>query len=133
MNNKEFTKKRNIRNDLILIVCILLVAAVGIVYLNFFRSPGNMVSVSIDGENYGVYSLAQDITEDIYSGENNQNHNRFVISDGKAYMETATCPDGICVAHKPIFRAGESIVCLPNRVVITVITDDKTDSPDVII
>ena len=133
MNNKEGTKKRNIRNDLILIISILIIAAVGIMYLNFFRSPGNMVSVSIDGETYGVYSLSQNITEDIYSGDNNQNHNRLVISDGKAYMENATCPDGICVNHKPVFRDGESIVCLPNRVVITVITDKKTDTPDVII
>lgn len=133
MNNKEGAKKRNIRNDLILIISILIVATVGIVYLNFFRSPGNMVSVSIDGETYGIYSLSQNITEDIYSGDNNQNHNRLVISDGKAYMENATCPDGICVDHKPVFRDGESIVCLPNRVVITVITDEKTDTPDVII
>ena len=133
MDNKEFAKKHNIRNDLILIICILLIAAAGLMYLNFFRTPGNMVSVSIDGTEYGVYSLSQDITEDIYSGDNNQNHNRLVISNGKAYMETATCPDGICVSHKPVFRDGESIVCLPNRVVITVITEDKTDNPDIIV
>ena len=133
MNNNDFTKKHSIRNDVILIICILLVAAVGLVYLNFFRTPGNTVSVSIDGTEYGVYSLSQDITEDIYSGDNNQNHNRLVISNGKAYMETASCPDGICVSHKPVFRDGESIVCLPNRVVITVITEDKTDNPDIIV
>lgn len=129
----EFTKKRSLRNDLILILCILMVAAAGLVYLNYFRSPGNMVTVSVDGENYGMYPLSQDITEDIYSGDNNQNHNRLVISGGEAYMETATCPDGICVAHKSIFRDGESIVCLPNRVVITVTTEDNTDSPDIIV
>lgn len=129
----EFTKKRSLRNDLILILCILMVAAAGLVYLNYFRSPGNMVTVSVDGEIYGMYPLSQDITEDIYSGDNNQNHNRLVISGGEAYMETATCPDGICVAHKSIFRDGESIVCLPNRVVITVTTEDNTDSPDIIV
>lgn len=133
MDNKEFAKKHNIRNDLILIICILLVATIGLVYLNFFRTPGNTVSVSIDGVEYGVYSLSQEITEDIYSGDNDQNHNRLVISNGKAYMETASCPDGICVSHKPVFRDGESIVCLPNRVVITVITADKTDNPDIIV
>lgn len=132
MKNK-FTKKRSLRNDLILILCILMVAAAGLVYLNYFRSPGNMVTVSVDGEIYGMYPLSQDITEDIYSGDNNQNHNRLVISGGEAYMETATCPDGICVAHKSIFRDGESIVCLPNRVVITVTTEDNTDSPDIIV
>lgn len=133
IKTKNSTKKRSIRNDFILIVFILIIAAVGLIYLNFFRDTGNMVSVSIDGKFYGSYSLSQDITEDIYSGENNQNHNRLVISGGKAYVESATCPDGICVAHKPVFRDGESIVCLPNRVVITVFTADKTDSPDVIL
>lgn len=133
MNNNENTKKHSLRNDIILIVCVLLAAAAGLVYLNFFRSPGDTVSVTVDGTIFGVYSLSEDITEDIYSGEDNTNHNRLVISGGKAFMETATCPDGICVAHKSIFRDGESIVCLPNRVVITVTADGIADSPDIII
>ncbi len=132
MDNNENTKKHSIRNDVILIGCILLAAAVGIIYLNFFRSPGDMVTVTVDGENYGSFSLAENICEDIYSVENEEKHNRFIISDGKAYMEKASCPDGICVDHKPVFRDGESIVCLPNRVVITVV-DGSTDSPDIII
>ena len=47
-------------------------------------------------------------------------------------MENASCPDGICVSHRPIFRDGESIVCLPNRVVITVVSDGDTASPDIV-
>ena len=56
-----------------------------------------------------------------------------VISDGKVRVDLADCPDGICVAHRPIFRDGESIVCLPNRVVVTVITDNSEDAPDIIV
>lgn len=133
MDNKKNTKKRNIRNDLILIACFLLAAAVGIIYLTFFRPAGNMVTVTVDGEIYGTYSLSEDITENIYTGENNGNHNRLVISGGEAYMEKASCPDGICVAHAPVYRDGESIVCLPNRVVITVDSYEKTDGPDIIV
>jgi len=104
----------------------------GALYLFVFRSSGDTVKVTVDGKLYGTYSLSQTITEDIKSGETDNQLNRLVISDGKAYMETASCPDGICVAHRPIFRNGESIVCLPNRVVITVITDSNTDSPDIV-
>ena len=74
-----------------------------------------------------------DLAISYYTGADGKHRNRLVICDGKAYMETATCPDGICVAHRPIFRNGESIVCLPNRVVITVTTATKTDTPDVVI
>ena len=133
MNNRDNIKKHSLRNDIILITAVILAAVIGLIYLNFFRSPGDSVTVTVDGEVYGVYSLSVNITEDIYTGDNNENLNRFVIKDGKALMETATCPDGICVSHKSIFRDGESIVCLPNRVVITVTREGSTDGPDVII
>ncbi len=120
------------RNDVILVGVLLLVCAVGILYLFVLRESGNVVKVTVDGELYGVYSLAEDITEEIRSGENGSAMNRLIIRDERAYMETASCPDGICVSHRPIFRNGESIVCLPNRVVVTVFTDDAADAPDIV-
>ena len=84
----------------------------------------------MDGELYGVYSLSEEISEELSHGEGQ--YNRFVIRDGRAYMESATCPDGICVDHRPIYRNGESIVCLPNGVVITVIVDGDEDAPDIV-
>lgn len=128
---RETSFKHHIRNDIILIIGMLLVATIGMLYLFVFRSGGDTVKVTVDGKIYGTYSLTKNITEDIYSGKNNEHLNRLIIKNGKAYMETATCPDGICVAHKPIFRDGESIVCLPQRVVVTVITNN-TDNPDII-
>ncbi len=126
------TTKRHIRNDILLIVALLAVAAAVAIYLFMFRGSGDTVKVTVDGELYGVYSLKQDITEDIYTSENGSQLNRLVISDGKAYIETATCPDGICAAHRPVFRNGESIVCLPHRVVITVSTENTDNAPDTV-
>ena len=127
------SKKRTVRNDILLIVGVLAVAAIGMLYLFVFRSVGNTVKVTVNGELYGVYSLSQNITEDIYTGKSNEHLNRLVIKDGKAFVETATCPDGICVNHRPISRNGESIICLPHGVVISVITNDSADSPDIIV
>lgn len=124
--------KPRVRNDVIFIVALLLIAAVGALYLFVLRGEGNTVRVTVDGKIYGVYSLSDNMTEDICTGENGEYHNRLVIKDGRAYIEYATCPDGICVDHSPIFRDGESIVCLPQKVVVTVITN-KGDSPDIII
>ena len=132
MKIRDVADKRRLRNDMIFIVLILFVAIIGMLYLFVLRSGGNTVKVTVDGKVYGTYKLTQNIIEDIITGENGEKLNRLVVKDGKAYMETATCPDGICVEHRPIFRDGESIVCLPQRVVITVITD-KSDSPDVIV
>lgn len=43
-----------------------------------------------------------------------------VIEDGKVYMQEADCPNQICVHHTPISHRGETIVCLPNRIVIEI-------------
>ena len=122
--------KRRVRNDVILIAALLLIALLGGAYLFLFRPQGDTVTVSIHGEVYGVYSLSQDRTEEILTGTDGQ-LNVLVIRDGKAYVQTATCPDGICAAHRPIYRNGESIVCLPHGVVITVNASDSDDAPDI--
>ena len=132
MNQQKKIGKYLFRNDMILIVTLLIASALAIVYLFVFRKGGNVVKVTVDGQNYGTYSLYQNISEDIITGENGENLNRFVISEGKVYMEKASCPDGICVAHRAVFRDGESIVCLPNRVVVTVVSDDDELSADIV-
>ena len=132
MKEKDKTVRRTIRNDIILIVALLLVASIVMVYLFVFRDKGDTVKVTVDGKLYATYSLSDNITTDIVTGENKRQVNRLVIKDGKAYIEYATCPDGICVDHSHIFRDGESIVCLPNRVVVTIIKGNSTDTPDVI-
>ncbi|MBR5261978.1 MAG: NusG domain II-containing protein [Oscillospiraceae bacterium] len=132
MKERKSSNKSHLRNDIIFIIALILICAVGILYLFVFRSKGDMIKVTVDGELYGTYSLSQNITEDIRTGDDGSGLNRLIIKDGKAYVESASCPDGICVSHRPVFRNGESIVCLPNRVVITVITGDTSDAPDIV-
>ena len=129
-NMKNEIHKRKLRNDVLFIAILLLVLAVAGGCLWLFRGDGNTVTVTVDGAVYGVYPLSQNRVEDIRTGESEIN--RLVIQDGKAYVETATCPDGICAGHRPISREGESIVCLPHKVVITVSTTD-TDQPDIVV
>ena len=47
-------------------------------------------------------------------------YNRFAIQDGYVSMPEASCPDQICVHHSRISRNKETIVCLPDKVVITI-------------
>ena len=118
--------KRFLRNDLLLIGAILLVCAIGAVYLFCFRERGDTVTVTVDGKLYGTYALSQDICEDIAT-DGREGSNRLIIQNGKAYIETASCPDGICVSHRPIGSDGESIICLPNKVVISVSSENTPD------
>lgn len=123
---------RKFKNDVIFILSlVVLTVAIGLfVYLS--GEEGDTVSVYIDGELYESYPLSVNVSVDIITGEDESGLNTLVIKDGKAYVEYASCPDGICAAHKPISREGESIVCLPNRVVVSVKTETNEDSVDII-
>ncbi len=124
--------RRKIKNDLIFIAALLVILSLAGLAFYFLRGEGDVVAVEIDGTPYGIYALSEDRTVEIRTGEGGEELNRLVIRDGKAFVETATCPDGICSAHKPIFREGESIVCLPHRVVVTVRTTSDKDAPDIV-
>lgn len=51
------------------------------------------------------------------------------IHDNKAEMISATCPDKICVHTKAAGKKSESIICLPHRLTVYVISDnDSKDS-----
>lgn len=52
------------------------------------------------------------------------------ISDGEASMTEASCPDKLCEHEGRISKNGETIICLPNRVVLTVTDTDKEQDYD---
>ena len=122
---------RKFRNDLIFIAAILVIVAMVAAALFFLRGEGSTVQVEVDGTVIGTYPLSVDREVEIKTGENGEELNLLVIKDGKATVTAATCPDGICAAHRPISREGESIICLPHKVVITVI-GGSGEEPDVI-
>lgn len=125
--------RRLFRNDLIFIAALLVLVSVLGLCFYLSHGEGDKVVVTVDGKIFGSYSLSEDITVEIRTGAHESELNLLVIKDGKAYVETATCPDGICAGHKPISREGESIVCLPHRVVITVYAADTDEEPDIIV
>lgn len=121
------TRQRT-KNDVRLIVTLLLLLAAATLALLLFRTEGDSVAVTVDGKLWGEFSLLEDRVVEIKNGDD---YNHLIIRDGKAYVEYASCPDGICAAHRPVSFGGESIICLPNKVVIEVHTADN-DRPDII-
>ena len=108
-------EKRSKKLDIIVIVSLLLVSMIAVLVLVFTRKTGESVVVEIDGEYVATYSLATDGTYPLNNGTN-----VLIIEGGKAYMSEADCPDKTCVKRGGVSYSGESIVCLPNRITVTV-------------
>ena len=93
------------KNDILLIFIVLAVA--GLAY--FLHSVIE-----------GVYSLGED--QEIVI---NEGTNYLVIKNGKADMTKADCPDKLCVNQKAVSKKHESIICLPNKVIVEVNSGEK--------
>ena len=78
--------------------------------------------VSVDGGEVCRYSLSED-GEFLLNGGTNT----LVISGGEAYISEADCPDGLCVSQGRISRTGQTVVCLPNRVMLRIVGADDAD------
>ncbi len=108
-------EKKKERNDRILIIGIIGVAVLlSAFFLLKGSSIGTTVVVTVDGEQYGRYSLLKEQVVQI--GDTNT----LVIHNHEADMLFAECPDQICVKHTPISGTDENIICLPNKVVVTI-------------
>lgn len=111
-------KKSKVKNDIFLIIAIIAVAIAALSLFAVFSKPGDYVVVNIDGIEANRYPLSDNLKTDIITGDGNIN--TLVIEDGRAYVSYADCPDKICVSHRKISRDGESIVCLPHKLVISI-------------
>ena len=54
------------------------------------------------------------------------------IKDGEAYMLEASCPDQLCVDQNEISYDKESIICLPNKIVVTVTSNRESELDGVV-
>ena len=113
------------KKDLILICSVLVLAAafwlvpraVGL----FGNSKEQKLRITVSGEEYGTYSLEED--QVIKVGDTNICE----IKDKKVSMLSADCPDQLCIHQRTIQLQGETIVCLPNKVVLEITGTKQTD------
>lgn len=103
--------------DLLLLAAALGAAVLFALYLLLSGERGSSVQVVCDGRLLGEYSLQEDREIPLSLEEG---RNLLLIRDGKVWMEEADCPDRLCVRQGAVSRAGESIICLPHKLTVSV-------------
>ena len=94
------------KNDNILILGILFIALVVLgIQLLHSANGTEKVKITVDGKVFGTYLLSEDRTVSV------NETNIVLITEGTVQ---------ICVHHQRIKRSGESIICLPNKVVVSI-------------
>lgn len=140
---------RGIRKaDIVLIVVCLFAAALLAVFFLVYREAGSSARITYDGielKKIDLYSVQRGSEADAGTGyylityrddvvsveyfrykpepkfSEETGYNLVSVTDGAVVMEAADCRDQICVHHKPISSKGESIICLPHRLVVEIV------------
>lgn len=113
--------KIRLRNDLILVSVLLIGALVMFFVFKGSLKTGNKAVITVNGEKVSVFSLNEEKKETVKT-ENGAN--TVEIKDGKVSVTDADCPDKICVEHRPISKVGETIICLPHKLVVEIAEEE---------
>ena len=115
MDGRGSARRKTILRDIILILAALAVAAVLLLVVRRHGEAGSYAVVMVRNTEMGRYSLTFDGIYAINDGKNT-----IEIRDGKVRMTEADCPNHLCVRQGWISFSGQSIVCLPNELSVTI-------------
>jgi hypothetical protein len=103
--------------DKILMVLIIILGIVSLVALNRLRRSGDSAIIEVDGQIVQQLDLkaSKEITVHGSIGKT-----IIKIDQGAAQVIYSDCPEQVCVKTGKINRAGEIIVCVPNKVVVKI-------------
>lgn len=113
------------KNDYFLIGLVLIISLIFIGF-NFLKSKKNpeKIVIYLDDKVYKEYPI--DSNEDI-SIKTNSGFNKVKIHDKGVEIIDASCPDKVCVKTGFVNNSSKNIVCIPNKISIKIINNEKND------
>ena len=133
---KQFIRKADIILFIVLVV-IGLAASAALTLSHGEAGSSARVIIESGGDLYARYPLSEDrtvvvpapkqIAADAPAADHDDEasaqydyYNVVAISSGTVSVTEASCKNQVCVKHGTITKPGESIVCLPNRLVVRI-------------
>ena len=104
--------------DIVLFILILIFGLAVSWWSLTTNISGDKAIVTVDGDLYGTYSLLEDQTIEVVQADGHTNY--ITIKDGTVSMAYSTCKNQVCVNAGAISETKDSIVCLPNKVMIEI-------------
>lgn len=117
------------RFDLFIIIGFLILSGLGIFFMP--KKQGSKLVVKVDGQVLYTKSFSNETVEKKI--ETVYGYNLLEIGPDYVQVISASCPNKLDVKQGKISRVGESIICLPNHLLVTIEGEVDEDYPDVIV
>lgn len=121
-------KKIKSKKDIIIILILSGTAIVFLIVNKLTAGNGNKAVVYVDEEVFAEYNLNED---NVYEINTEYGKNVITIKDSRVSVSSADCSNQICVNHNPISKSNESIICLPNHLVVRIKSEETGEIDDI--
>ena len=108
--------------DIILAAALIIVGLAMSYILSFGQTVGSELLITCNGEKFGSYSLYENKEIEI---KQNDHINKVTINNGVVSMSFSDCHGQDCIHQGEITKSGETIICLPNKVVLEIEGGEK--------
>ncbi len=116
---------------LIVFVVILTFISLGFIKKQGFSNSSKYISVQVNGKEIKKIIFDKNIVGNTIPIETEYGYNLIEIGDERVRVIEASCPDKIDVKQGYISNIGETIVCLPNKLVIEIKGMEKDNEIDI--
>lgn len=123
-------KKLFERNDLLVIMAVSVLSII-LLIPHFIGRDALSAEISVDGEVIKTVNL-EEISEPCEIKTDTSPAVTITAEKGRIRVSDAECPDRLCVGFGWLDSDGDTAVCLPAKVVVTVKGADNKNAPDVI-
>lgn len=103
--------------DIILAAALIVIGLAMSWFFSFGQTTGSELVITRAGKVFGTYPLSEDRTIEV---KQDSHINKITIKNGQVSMSFSDCHGQDCVQQHTISQTGESIVCLPNKVMLEI-------------
>ena len=120
--------------DVIIIVALIIISFIpeGVMFItNINKHDSLYVEVYSEGKLYKKLPLSKDSVDTSITIDNELGENIIEINNEQVKITDADCHDKICVKAHAISKPGESLICLPHKLVVRIIGEGKQETDEV--
>lgn len=120
----EQLKRKLSFGDIVVLVLVAALVVTVFVCQVFGRKAGSVCTLRTEDNTY-EFDLSEDTRLEVTSCGISLT---VVVENGEAFVEESGCPDKVCVRSGKASHAGETVVCVPAKVSLTIGTEADGDA-----
>lgn len=120
------------RGDVIIVLLLMLGSFLPLGVFTYVQATADQANrqavIEVDGEIVRVFDLVDDGKTETFRYQDDHGHENVLVRTGMTVtMTEANCSDQVCVRMAPVDLVGDTILCLPHKMLVEVRSDDPAD------